>query len=674
MKKEYSKIILIFVIAIFLEVIVFNITSFRTLLGNFEVKTYESPEYMYEDDGKVYLKIKDVNEEVVTFKLELKDIEDITEYRIFYSDETSKEFKDLASKQYIQDFEKSKYIPLYLSGETRELILLIDKNIYESNCLEKIVLNEKIPFDFNLIRFLIVLGILSFAYCMKNLKIFNENYSSKSIKQEMILIGVLAVFLVLLSFINTYSCSEQSSNEESFLNFETTEGMYNKDFVDAIKDGKLYLPFEPTETFLSLENPYDDLVRGSLTIRDYDYKWDTAYFNGHFYVYFGILPLLLVFLPYNLLTGGYLKVSVVVFGFSVLVFILLKEILLKIIARYFSNIPFRNVVYFLITLLSGSVILYANGMSRFYELVIVAGIYFVLQGIYFILKSMENEKYKHLNIFLGALFLSLSVACRPTDLFVSCLILPYLISIFVKYVKTFKENKESKINLLKLIVAVAVPYIAVGIALMIYNYQRFGNVFEFGNKYQLTIVNMGALGSRLFAIPTGIICNLFGIPKFTTVFPFIGHANDLTTFYGYYYIENMIGGLFMIAPICFATFYIFKFNKKETNKELKIIVNGLVTVGIFIAVLSIAMAGSNQRYLIDYAWMIVLAGILIFASVYCFLKSDEAKKILQVILCVTAIYTFLLSILAGILSEKEQMKNYSKEEYYKTRYTVSFWE
>ena len=203
---------------------------------------------------------------------------------------------------------------------------------------------------------------------------------------------------------------------------------------------------------------------------------------------------------------------------------------------------------------------------------------------------------------------------------------------------------------------------------------RFGNVFEFGSKYQLTINNMTELENRFSSVPTGIICNLFTIPKFIPDFPFISHSNDIATFYGYYYIENMIGGVFAIAPICFAIFFIFKFNKKIKNKELKIIVNFLIIVGLFIAIISTAMAGSNQRYLIDYAWMLIFAGILIFAGFYEIFKSEETKKIVRTILCMITIYTFLVGISTGILTEKEHMKYYSPEEYYKTKYTICFWE
>ena len=209
---------------------------------------------------------------------------------------------------------------------------------------------------------------------------------------------------------------------------------------------------------------------------------------------------------------------------------------------------------------------------------------------------------------------------------------------------------------------------------MWYNYVRFGSVFEFGAKYQITVNNMLALGNRLATIPMGIITNLFSVPNFIPDFPFITNHNKLINFYGYYYIENMIGGLFIIVPICFLNFFIIKLNKKIENKKLKIAINSLLIVGILIAVISIAMAGSNQRYLIDYSWMIIISGILIFMWIYNYFKSDEAKKILNYFLIIITIYTALMGLSSGILSEKSYMERNSPEEYYKTKYMVCCWE
>lgn len=667
MKKEYYKFLKFFIIALFLEVIVFNITSYRVLFGKYNEKAFSNFEFSHYDEDKAFIKINNINEKVGTVKIEFNDV-DYAEYRVYYSDRTTDRYVGLKEKTFIENYEKSKYIPVYLSGDTKGLMLSVPRYVYEEGKVGNIIINDKIPFDFNIVRVTIIFAILIFGYYFKNNEIFNISYSKKSLKQEYILLGVLLIFLILLTGINSYSSSEESLGKGIINSLSTDEGIYNKDFVNSIINRKLYLLDEPSEDVLKLENPYDNFTRDNTVTRDVDYKWDTALYKGHQYIYFGILPLLITFLPFYLLTHKYLKISIVVFTFSVFVFILLKEILTKILQKYFDNIPFRYVVLFLIILCSGSLILYANGIPRVYELVIIVGLYFVLQGIYFIIKSSESEDRKYLNIFLGCLCLALSVVCRPTDLIVSLLIVPYLLKLFIE---NMKNNKK---NLVKLIVSVAIPYIVIGIALMWYNYIRFDSVFEFGAKYQLTIANMKDLGSRIFAIPVGIMCNLFNVPQFISSFPFIENNNNLGTFYGYYYIENMLGGLFFVSPICFAIFYILKANRKSNNKELKIIMNSLAIVGLIIAILSVMMAGSNQRYLIDYAWMFILCGILIFSIIYNSLKSPEAKRIFGHVLCVMAIYTFLVSIAMGIVSEKSYMSKVSPEEYYKTKYVICFWE
>lgn len=162
---------------------------------------------------------------------------------------------------------------------------------------------------------------------------------------------------------------------------------------------------------------------------------------------------------------------------------------------------------------------------------------------------------------MASLFLSLSVACRPTQLLTSLVFLPILIMIFIKNVK---EKKD----IIKNILAVAIPYLSIGIALMYYNYIRFGSIFDFGSGYQLTINDMKNLDNRLMTIGMGIVCSLFSIPNFLPNFPFMSYHNNLLTFYGYYYIENVMGGLFAVVPICLFIFGIYKMWKRTDNKRL----------------------------------------------------------------------------------------------------------
>ena len=107
MKENYSKFLKILIVALFLEVIVFNITSYRTFFGKFEKRVYESEEITYysEDDDKVFLELDDINSKTATIKLELKDVENVTEYKVLFSDDTSKEYQGLNSKKYIDSLE-----------------------------------------------------------------------------------------------------------------------------------------------------------------------------------------------------------------------------------------------------------------------------------------------------------------------------------------------------------------------------------------------------------------------------------------------------------------------------------------------------------------------------------------------------------------------------------------
>ena len=61
MKKHLSKILINLIITLFLEVIVFNITSYRVLLGNFEKRTYTEFELEQYDDSRAILKIDNIN-------------------------------------------------------------------------------------------------------------------------------------------------------------------------------------------------------------------------------------------------------------------------------------------------------------------------------------------------------------------------------------------------------------------------------------------------------------------------------------------------------------------------------------------------------------------------------------------------------------------------------------
>ena len=96
----------------------------------------------------------------------------------------------------------------------------------------------------------------------------------------------------------------------------------SKELVDAFRAGQVSLLDTPSEELLSMENPYDWSARSALGVSA---KWDHLLFEGKYYSYYGLAPVLILFLPYNLLTGLYFPTpeAVLLFGVIGIIFLTL---------------------------------------------------------------------------------------------------------------------------------------------------------------------------------------------------------------------------------------------------------------------------------------------------------------------------------------------------------------
>ena len=661
MKKNLSKIIMILICAVLLEVIVFNITSYRTLWENYEEVTFSKEELknnisQTEDENFIYVDISDINKQIATIKVDFDEFEDFNDYEVYINDESNTYPTLMVRKTYVKDNEKTKYVPLYLSGDVEEVSVRMHKGYKNELAAKSITINEPIPFKFEIKRFAFIFVLLLALYAFSKAKVFNENYSEKNLKQELILLLVTLIFMFLIIGLRG-TCIDD---------------LYNEKYVEAIRNGKTYIDVEMVEGFDKLEDPYDPQLRDSYGyVRDEDYMWDTAYYKGHTYMYFGILPILIAFLPYNVIFKKVLPYDAVSMVVAILIVVILKGIYTKILNKYFKEISFKMVVLSYITLLAGSLILFLSNMARVYELTILFGLLFSLMGIYLMLKSMDDEKNQYLDVFLASSCLAFAVACRPNQLLVSLLVVPYLLKLLIENIKNFKNNKK---DFFKLIAAVAIPYILVASFLMWFNYIRFENPFEFGSNYQLTITNVRKLGSRLWTIPQGIISALFSIPTIIGEFPFIKSNTNMIPFNGTFYIEGMLGGLFIMSPICFAIFGIFKANKLEKNKELKCLINVSTIVAIIMLILTVIMAGLVPRYLADFAWLYILISIIIVFIFYSNLQSEEAKKLYIKMMTIVTIYTLIYAIFVTISGENDYMRDNDLDKFLYLKNLICFWQ
>ena len=105
-------------------------------------------------------------------------------------------------------------------------------------------------------------------------------------------------------------------------------------------------------------------------------------------------------------------------------------------------------------------------------------------SLYFFFRAVYAEQKENRQILLagiGALFGALAFGCRPPIALVNIIVVPLL------YV--FLRQRKFSARLLGKLALAAMPYFVIGAALMYYNYIRFGNPFEFGQTYQLTVAD-----------------------------------------------------------------------------------------------------------------------------------------------------------------------------------------
>lgn len=657
-------------VILILELSIFNMNSYRLVFGDFEHLKYTVQNIKIEDgltqeDGKYIttkeitkkVEIDNINKEIGTIKLNI-DTNRPIEYKIYYTDETSAEYRDLPSKTLVNEIENSKSIPTYLSGTSKKILVELKIPANTTFKIDSIELNSNIEFNFNIVRVLLLFLGWFFLYAMKNFEEFNIPYTKKNKLQLLVIIYVTLLAIWLVYWITDTSLIKTEDKTNDYIT------PYMGQAVDMVLDGKVYLEQEPSKELMNLSNPYDNTLRNAENV---DYVWDMAYYNGKYYVYFGILPVLTVMAPYKFITGDYMELNTVVFIFATLTIIFIMKSIMLIFRRWFKDVPFKFLILFFVAVISGGIIMWICRRPITYEVAIISGYYLVIQGIFFILKTIEKQKVNYIYMCLACLSLALAVACRPNLLIASLLIVPVLLKIFINNIK----NRE---NILKNILVVAIPYGIVGISLMLYNYVRFDNIFEFGAQYQITVNDMRNLGNRIMTIPIGLISYLFKIPTIISQFPFAQISYDTITFYGYYWSSAMAGGIFILSPICFALFLIPKIRNK-INKELFFVIIMLSLVGIIICILDIVLGGNSQRYAADYAWMFLFAGMMTIMAIYQIIKNEKIKHYIYKVTLVLVVFSGIINfLLGGIQSEDNYLKSYYPEQYYGIRYGISFWE
>jgi hypothetical protein len=410
------------------------------------------------------------------------------------------------------------------------------------------------------------------------------------------------------------------------------------------------MPIEPSEKLKSLDNPYDsEALNKNLDFRKFDYIMDLSYFNGRYYLYFGITPVLTIYLPFLIITKYFISDAAVTLIFGILSFCVALLVLKKIILKIDKNkCEFLTETLSIMAVGLSSVVCYLITVARVYEAAIVCGLFFTLLSFLFIILYVEsvNQKKKNILLFISGLSIALAVGCRPF----------YAFAVFVQLYILYGFIKKK----VKLYIYYFIPLAVYAIILMAYNYMRFDSVFEFGGKYQLSIIEMYNWEVPLKELFSSIMKFIYYPPKYLSGFPYF--SIDYVIVRAILY-EQVIGLLFTV-PFLIALASIFLFFK-DKNMQLwhKKYIAGLFIIGIFNLIV-VSTVGSIYRYGADFSMYFIIPAVIMIFYLN-FILEKKFKKILFQYVAATFLLISIVFNFALIISASMNMKINSPELLYK---------
>lgn len=580
-------------------------------------------------------------------------------------DDTSDSYFRLPVRDIVRGVPQTEYIRLHLCGETPELLLILNAPEGSLIRIHDISANVQVPFFFSAGRLAAVIFLLLAAYVLRPSSRFHDRLYVEHTWKGTLVVSVLIVLEILAAA--AVSSSNLAAKETAG---ETYQQQYQL-LAHSLAEGKTWLDIEPPSFLNELEDPYDYRARtGAQLEAGEDYLWDTAYYNGKYYVYFGIVPELVLYLPYYLITGNDLSTAAAVLILGSLFLIGVFALIGAIIRRWFRKTPFS--VYLLISLFiaNGSGVWTYFRNPGLYNVPVLAALACGVWGLYFWLKALEPERVNRLCMALGSLLIALIAGCRPTIIFVSVLAVPFFLPAIRE--KRLLNGQKLSGKLPDLLCFFA-PVLIVAAGLMYYNAVRFGSVTDFGAAYNLTIQNMPEREFILGMIPMELFTMLLQPPVITGVFPYFQQVSVSTQYEGILLAEAGFGGVTATNLILCFSLMPFLFRRAHESREAYASAWLLTGAALVIIVADTQIGGIVPRYLVDFTWLLFLSTAFLLLGWSQRYRGTSLWKQGYTLFLVLFAQSMLFNGLTIFTDVYAKMEEFNPEVFYRAAHLIAFW-
>ncbi len=398
----------------------------------------------------------------------------------------------------------------------------------------------------------------------------------------------LAVFVLCAAIGWFYLWTVRSSGDS--WGFGQEQNDYYNLLIDGFLDGQLHMKVVVPEALLALRNPYDPGERSpGLGLHD------ASFYQGKYYVYFGAAPMVLLMLPFRIITGMDLPLAVAVLVFVYLGFLASTGIFLAVRRRYFPQASTLTVLLGVLVLGLASATPTLLRRPAMWELPIGAGFCFAMLALGCVWGSVHTVR-RRAWWFAGAgLYLGLAIASRPTYLFASVFLAVPLLSWW---------RREKQIPW-RMAFAAAVPLAAIGAAMAWHNHARFGNPLQFGQSYQLSLDYESKLPHFAAGyMPFTVRAHFFAPAEWSRYFPFITRGDLGQAPHGFTIHRGDLYGILNHFPIAwlalFAPLALWR-RSPEQRGALAAWLGAAALLGFGAAAVMLSFFSVLARYQVDFA-------------------------------------------------------------------------
>ena len=688
-------------VSVAIETFVFNFNYFATrgytpvsMNTQIELRQNDSEQFLVTEVDRV-IEFSDLDREVNNIWIDFDGSQAAQEVtlKIQFTDEAHQTYFD--STEYTVGIPEvgvstcsaqSKYINLNTSGKVGSLrIEIVDEDVSYPIYLNNLVLNAQHPFDFNMVRFLLLFGALCLVYILRprssvyRILIVDNPVLSKAsvIAAVCVEIALLSGYLFFGSNLVGVATSSYNYGEwdgVSLVNVYETGGDNAQQYAElakAMADGQLYLEVDPPEWLQNMDDPYDKGARDELQKETGEsYLFDVAYYDGHYYVYFGVVPVLLFYLPFYLLTGQNFPTAIGVL-IALIAFVLGCSVLLDRFARYhFKRVSLGLYLLLQMPMVACSGILYLAKFPTFYSLPISCALAFSVWGLYFWMRGRAAERREGWYL-AGSACMAVVVGCRPTLLLLSLLAFPLFWRPYITERRLFTKKGAREFACL------LAPYFIAAAGIMWYNYARFGSLTDFGANYNLTVNDMTKRGMNIGRLAPAFFSYFLQPPNVTGVFPFLQPTEFETTYMGQTIREVTFGGVFACLPVLWIIPFAVRILKMRIRQRSTRTIAGVIVVllgsALVMALLDAEVAGILQRYYADFSFMLLAAAVLLAFIVNENIESATTRTVLLSVTVVAVGISLVYSVLICFIPETGWYSSMYPWAYQDIIEMVQFW-